>query len=188
MVFADRLTFDVNDFSALGSAVDLAEELVGEHYRLTEDFWRRPGRYELKTLADLADGEITDGALAQVIKYIGPGRPAHRPRQFFRICLQDHRIRAAWVAVGLDPTALLTYVVTHELIHVVRFGRHDQLFEAAEAARFEEERRVHELTCRLLAPLDINGADEVFNYADPRPGAAVDKIDRVWYSPADRDA
>ena len=184
----DRFTFDVGDFSILGYAVDAAEEIVGEHYRLTEDFWRRPGRYELKTLVDLKEGEITDGALAQVIKYIGPGRPAHRPRQFFRICLQDHRIQAAWVAAELEPAALLAYVVTHELIHVVRFGRHDQLFEAAMAARCEEERRVHDLTCRLLAPLEFDGAEKVFNYAAPRSGAAVDKIDRVWYSPADWDA
>ncbi|MBW1713648.1 MAG: hypothetical protein JRJ59_10915, partial [Deltaproteobacteria bacterium] len=88
--------FEPEHNQALGVAVDLAEEVVSEHYRFSETFWRDKGRWEIKTLADLHPEEITDIALAQIIKYAGPARQGHRPREFYRICIQDHRLRAAW--------------------------------------------------------------------------------------------
>jgi hypothetical protein len=172
-VMAGRFTLE--EYRLLGAAVDLAEELVADHYRFSEAFWLRDGRYELKTLADLAPTEVTDLALAQILKCYGPARAGLRPRQFFRVCLQDHRLAAARAEAGLDMGTLLCYVVAHELIHVVRFARHDQLFEAPAKARLAEEGRVHDLTGRLLAPLELKGWAAVLEFADPdRSGAALE--------------
>ncbi len=153
--------------AVLGSAVDLAEDAVSDYYRFSESFWIDKGRWELKTLIDLEAREITDNALAQIIKYSGPAGSGHRNRDFFRICLQDHRLLAASRGERLDLYPLLCYVVSHELIHVVRFAKHDRLFEAPEADRLEEEILVHGLTCRLLKPLDLKGSQAVFRFADP---------------------
>ena len=62
----------------LGPAVDLAEDVVSEYYRFSESFWIDKGRWELKTLVDLEAGEMTDQALAQIIKYSGPKGTGHR--------------------------------------------------------------------------------------------------------------
>ena len=162
-------------YGVLGPAVDLAEDAVSDHFRFSESFWIDKGRWELKTLIDLEAREITDDALAQIIKYSGPDGKGHRIRDFYRICLQDHRLLAASRVEKLDLHPLLCYVVSHELIHVVRFARHDRLFEAPEADRLEEEVLVHELTCKLLKPLGLKGAQAVFRFADPsRPGLPME--------------
>lgn len=167
-------------FGVLGPAVDLAEDVVSNHYRFSESFWIDKGRWELKTLVDLKSREVTDHALAQIIKYSGPAGTGHRSRDFYRICLQDHRLLAVSSGDELDLYPLLCYVVAHELIHVVRFAKHAQLFEAPEAARRDEELLVHELACRLLKPLDLNGAAPVFRFADPaRPGLTMELTRRV---------
>ncbi len=164
----------------LGPAVDLAEDVVSDYYRFSESFWIDKGRWELKTLVELKAREVTDKALAQIIKYSGPAGSGHRDRDFYRICLQDHRLLSVCRGGGLDLYALLCYVVSHELIHVVRFARHDQLFEAPEKARREEELLVHNLACRLLKPLELKGAAPVFEFADPaRPGLTMELTHRV---------
>ena len=171
----DHLPLDI-----LGPAVDLAEDVVSDHYRFSESFWIDKGRWELKTLTHLKTREKTDLALAQIIKYSGPAGSGHRSRDFFRICLQDHRLMSVSREGGLDLHALLCYVVSHELIHVVRFARHDQLFEAPARARQEEERLVHDLTCRLLNPLELKGAKAVFRFVDPiRPGPTMELTHRA---------
>ena len=50
---------------------------------------------------------------------------------------------------GLEP--LLLYILTHELVHVVRFQRAEHLFSAASELRLAEEERVHRITLELLA-------------------------------------
>ena len=157
-------------FALLGfeDSVNLAEEIISDFYKITEGFWRRSGRYELRTLAELRPEEVTDQAWAQVIKCRAMGGGADRPRDFFRVCLQDHRIVLAGMALELE--ALLSYVVTHELVHVVRFARHDQLFEARGTDRFREENVVHGIAADLLRPLGLRGAERVFRAARPRRG------------------
>lgn len=162
-----KLGFNDGDRRRLHKAVDLAEETVADHYRYSEDFWRRWGRYELRTLTDLGPDEISDRALAQLVKCYGPDRTSPRPRHFFRICLQDHRIKAVGKRSGLDLQTLLAYVVTHELIHVVRFARHDQLFEAPPGECLAEEKTVHGLTGRLLRPMGLPDFENVLNYVAP---------------------
>ncbi len=180
-----RPYFSPHQHRALAWAVDLAEEVVSDHYRFSETFWKKRGRCEFKTLIDLGPEEVSDEALAQIVKCVGPAAISHRHREFFRICLQDHHIKAARQRADLDLGALLAYVITHELVHVVRFARHDQLFEAPREARWAEELKVHDLTCRLLTPLKLRGGDKIFDFATPRPGGVLLEMIGREASPGD---
>jgi hypothetical protein len=105
--------------------------------------------YEVRTLRQLAPEEITDDALAEVRCYdcerrVG-GETVNR-RDLYRICLQDHRILSA-----LEP--MLIYVLTHELVHVVRFSQQMQRVDLAPALRPQEELSVEQTTRTILAPV-----------------------------------
>ena len=72
----------------------------------------------------------------------------------FRICLQDHRILVAARELKLGLRSLLTYVLTHELVHVVRFGQRLQIVDLAQDLRSNEERMVERTTRTILAKTD----------------------------------
>ena len=84
---------------------------------------------------------------------------------FYRVCLQDHNILRTLKArpqISLFP--LLLYVITHELVHVVRFSQFLALFEACGKEQAEEEARVHQLTQEILAPLNFLELTPVMSY------------------------
>jgi hypothetical protein len=84
---------------------------------------------------------------------------------FYKICLQDHAILATlkgFPQLGLLPFSL--YIVTHELIHVIRFTKFLQAFEASPQQKMAEEARVHEKTRAILLPVPIRGMDAVFDF------------------------
>jgi hypothetical protein len=134
--------FKPDQLSAVTHAVGTAEDLVSNHYKMTTSEWLRP-KYDVRTLAELEPGEVVDGPFAQIIRYRG------RPKQaslssatydFYKICLQDHAILAALQknpALRLLPFAL--YIITHELIHIVRFSRFLQGFDASPEERLAED-------------------------------------------------
>jgi hypothetical protein len=130
-----------------------AEKLVTEYYRVAPREWEQM-RYEVKTLRLLDSSEVTDRALAQTFCYgfeRKAGLTVLEEGEFYRICLQDHRIMSAAerASVGLEP--LLTYVLTHELVHVVRFGQRLQRLDLPLEMRPQEERHVEKTTRAILA-------------------------------------
>ncbi len=56
---------------------------------------------------------------------------------------------------------LAVYVVTHELVHVVRFCKFLQRFDAAPLERQQEEMRVHDITHKALGNPNIPHLDYV---------------------------
>ena len=68
-------------------------------------------------------------------------------------------------ALQRDPQILFlpltTYIVTHELIHVVRFARFLQRFEVSDREREAEELVVHSLTRQLLSSVKMHGLVDV---------------------------
>jgi hypothetical protein len=54
--------------------------------------------------------------------------------------------------------------VTHELIHVIRFTKFLQAFDASPEDKMEEEGRVHERTTAILERMPIDGMDAVFEF------------------------
>jgi hypothetical protein len=155
----------------LQEAAVIAEEVTSDFFKLSPSHWRR-ARYDILTLEALRAEEISSHAHALVAKYDG----CHRDRllrsaafDFYRVCLQDHNILKTLEHVNnLSLFPLLVYIVTHELVHIVRFSQFLALFEAPEEHKHEEERRVHHLTRRILAPLKIRDLPPVMRYYDAR--------------------
>ncbi len=143
----------------------MAEENVSDHYRLSAHAWGKYP-YEVRTREQLLPAEIDPTALAQVVRMRQPSRPGRlRGWDFFRICVQDHNLLAAVRRAGTDALfmPLMTYVLTHELVHVVRFYKFQHLFEAGERARQEEESRVHAITAEVLDKVRLPHLDRVIN-------------------------
>lgn len=142
---------------ALGSA----EALTGRFYCIPGREWAR-FPYDVRTLA--AGTGPDERAFADVVRLRATGRC--RPQAFperFRIRLRDDAILRAVHdrpdGPGLYP--LLLYVLTHELVHVVRFGEGRARFDAPHEERVAEERRVHEITRRVLHPARDAALDPV---------------------------
>jgi hypothetical protein len=154
--------FGPAEFEVLSEVQPIAEELVGEHFHVTS-FGPQRRCYEVVTLASgLAECQEPT-ALAKLCRYDRQERPiggAHHVARFYRVCLQDDRLLAR-AAEGLGLRALLLYVLTHELIHVVRFESYQIHFEATGVAREREEKIVHGLTLEVLAAVPGARVDEV---------------------------
>jgi hypothetical protein len=162
-----REQFRRNDIKSVNDAVAMAEEVVSNFYKMSEGQWLRR-RYDVKTLADLSPDEVVDGPFAQIIRYEGKlkdlslGSSAY---DFYKICLQDHSILSVVKnspEINLFPFIL--YIVTHELIHIVRFSKFLQSFAASTAEKIAEEKRVHEKTHKILRKLQVSGLPEVFTF------------------------
>ena len=155
--------FGKAELKAVRQARADAEALVGSFYVLAPREWERM-TYEVRTLKELAPEEVNHRAFAQVMCYDCTrriGETVIDRRDLYRICLQDHRIlRAAGRGLAparrinklpLDP--LLLYVLTHELVHVVRFAQQMQRLDLPPELRSQEEMSVEQTTRQILTPV-----------------------------------
>jgi hypothetical protein len=151
----------------LREALVVAEEMTSDFFKLTSRHWLT-ARYDLSTLAHLREEEISNHALALVAKYDGypPGRVLRSSSfDFYRICLQDNNIlKALNSRADLKLLPFLCYILTHELVHIVRFSQFEASFEASEEEKQEEEARVHRLTSKILAPISFLDLRPVMQY------------------------
>jgi hypothetical protein len=155
----------------LQEAAVIAEEATSDFFKLSSSHWRR-APYDILTLEALRAEEISPHALALVAKY--HGAPQDRLLRsaafdFYRVCLQDHNIlKTLKHSDGLSLFPLLLYIVTHELVHIVRFSQFLALFETPEERKQEEERLVHRLTQKILASLKVRDLPPVIRYYDDK--------------------
>jgi hypothetical protein len=150
---AESFFFDKKQYHWVGETLEIAETLSGNYFQVDlKDAERFP--YDLQTLANLRHREKTRRALAQVCKYEYQNKKVlvrHGRKEFYRICLQDDKILNAVRTEGLSLLKpLLLYVVTHELIHVIRFSMDPKRFYFQSKAKRIEERDVHCKTYELL--------------------------------------
>lgn len=131
-----------------------AEERTGDYFRLPS-FGPRRYVYEVSTAATHREGEEAPEAFAQICRYVrSPPVPGERQRaaRYYRVCLQDgsilEAVRRPDVPFGLET--LLRYIMTHELIHIVRFEQFQHPFLTDPGEKEAEEQRVHGLTYDLL--------------------------------------
>src|SRR5215467_6979171 len=136
-----RLCFDSHQAGTARQARRTAEELVTDYYRIAPREWQAMP-YEVRTLRALDSSEIVDTALAHTLCYTfrrqagtQSGTMVLAEGDLYRICLQDHRILDTALAINAKLDALLTYVLTHELVHVVRFGQQLQRIDLPEELR-----------------------------------------------------
>jgi hypothetical protein len=155
--------FGKAELQAVRRARAEAEALVGGFYVLAPREWKRI-TYEVRTLGELAPEEISYRAFAQVLCYDFTrriGATVVERRDLYRICLQDHRIlpairRAQAVSPRAGKPALepfLLYLLTHELVHIVRFTQRMQRLDLAPELRPREELSVEQTTRQILAPV-----------------------------------
>ncbi len=160
-------TFRNEQLNTVNNAVAMAEELVSNTYKMSENQWLRR-RYDIHTLAELDNDEIVEGPFAQVVRFSGRlkgttlGSAAY---DYYKICLQDHSILAALKrAPGMSLFPLVLYITTHELIHIVRFSKFLQNFDASPEETLAEEKRVHAKTRKILHPVNIAGLAAVLQF------------------------
>jgi hypothetical protein len=162
-----RPTFNADEMAVVNTAVSMAEELVSNYYKMSTSQWAGP-KYDIKTLADLSESEIVSGPFAQIIRYEGKLRNeilGSSAYDFYKICIQDHAILKVLEEhpdITLAPFSL--YVVAHELIHIVRFSRFLQNFNASDMEKLVEERRVHGITHDVLGPVPTPGMRSVLAF------------------------
>jgi hypothetical protein len=146
-------------------ALSLSEDVISDHYHLTMSSWK-VYRYDVRTLRELAPEEVVPEVFAQVVRYTRPDPSGWQGiGDFYRICLQDHNILAALRREpDLAVYPLLVYVFTHELVHIVRFYKFVQFFDADETERQAEEVRVHQITHELLKPVKIREMSRVIEF------------------------
>ena len=159
--------FKSEQLNTVNNAAAMAEELVSNAYKMSENQWLRR-RYDISTLAELKSEEIVHGPFAQIIRFSGRLKGSSlgsSTYDYYKICLQDHSILAALTqtpAMNLFPLAL--YITTHELIHIVRFSKFLQNFDASPDETLEEEKRVHAKTHKILDQVNIVGLSAVFKF------------------------
>jgi hypothetical protein len=153
-------------------ALDIAEDSTCNHYHISTSNWKKYG-FEISNLAQLTRKEITPRGLAQIAHYINPYPyrvPINYPRDYYRICLQDHNIlRVIDRKEGVELFPLMVYVLTHELVHVVRFRKFMQRFDVNPVEKVVEEEKVHLATYEILKSLKgINLGPVMDSYAGHR--------------------
>ncbi len=166
-ILDDSHTFGPEEIQIVNSSVAMAEELVSNFYKMSASEWLHP-KYDVKTRVDLNQDEIVEGPFAQVIRYQGQLKDTSlgsTSYDFYKICLQDHAILSALeMAPELELFPFILYIITHELIHIVRFSKFLQNFDASAAERMEEEKRVHEYTHDIIRPLRLGGVPFVLEF------------------------
>ena len=159
-------SFAQKDLATIGDALDIAEDSIGNYFRLSNEQWKRIP-YEIKTLASLRHDEITSAAFALLnrgFKKLDCYSSARERRDFYFICLQDHLIlKALKRDKGLTLLPLLVYVFTHELVHIVRFSQFIQRFDALGEGREKEEGLVHAKTFEILNKVSLPNLDYVLD-------------------------
>jgi hypothetical protein len=157
--------FNEDELAEVQRALALAEELTGRFYCIPGREWPRYP-YEVRTRSE--DPGPGGEAFADVVRMVaGEERSGGEFfRERYRIRLHDEAILDAVHdrrdGIGLFP--LLVYVLTHELVHVVRFGAEFASFDAGLEERLEEEARVHGITRLILEPAgeDVRLVAEVY--------------------------
>ena len=173
---AESIFFDKKQRFWVGEALEIAETLAGGFFQVDlRDSVRFP--YDLQTLANLRGPEKTRRALAQVCKYEFHKREVWARRggtEFYRICLQDDQILKKVLTESLSLLKpLILYIVTHELIHVIRFSLEPKRFYLPSKEKRVEEKDVHRSTYELLR-----------SFRDPQVELLLERYRPWWGGPS----
>jgi hypothetical protein len=159
--------FSPDDISIVNNSVAMAEELVSNHYKLSATQLLQLN-YDVKTLADLSENEIVKDHFAQIIRYAEKTKNdlSDTPvKDFYKVCIQDHSIiRTMKKLTDLDLYAFAVYIVCHELVHIIRFRRFLQYFDAPSNEKMNEEVRVHVKTHEILSGVNIKTLEPVLEF------------------------
>jgi hypothetical protein len=147
-----RALFTTSDLATVGRAAVLAEKLTRDYFQLPEREWER-NPYSVFTCREVHEDLRRDDVFAHLVSLAAsPARDSGRSRtDRFGIVLEDPNIlRALFRRYLHDLWTLLLFILTHELVHIIRFRRSEADFFASEQDCRNEEAVVEELTRRIL--------------------------------------
>ncbi len=154
----------------LSDAAVIAEEIVGNYFRFSSCEWKKMP-YEIKTAQELNNEErIPKHVFAQVLFYTISWEKKRRATdcyQFYRICLNDPLILQEISKQFILLLPFLVYILTHELVHIVRFSKFYHLPHISKN-KMKEEQIVYKLTFDILSSLKLNGVKEIIDYYMPK--------------------
>jgi hypothetical protein len=160
--------FNGQEILMVAEAANASEELVNNYYKLSSSQWLK-NRYDIQTAKDLDHHELLDGPFAQVVKYEGRQNNislGSSSFSFYKVCIQDKAVLSTVAEKMLRLEPFLLYILTHELVHVVRFSKFKQRYENKNEidVTLEEEHKVHVLTHLILKQVSISGLKQVFEF------------------------
>ncbi|MBE9530675.1 MAG: hypothetical protein IMF00_05345 [Proteobacteria bacterium] len=162
--------FSAEQIGIVDNCVSMAEELVSNFYKMSASQWSASCKYDIKTMVDLSSEETIFGPFAQIIRYQGQRKDSSlgsSTYDFYKICLQDHTILAVLGKTpGMQLYPFILYIVLHELIHIIRFSKFLQNFDASHEEITAEEIRVHEITRQIISNIRISGLKQVLKFYD----------------------
>jgi hypothetical protein len=148
------------DLMTIGRAAAVSEVLTQKYFDLAGDEWKRDP-YDVLTRQHVNSALYERDVFASVIRYgirtnMGRKLPA---RERYGIVLQDPNILLALLrSKEYDLWTLGLFILTHEMIHIVRFRKFGVDFFASVDDRDREERVVHGITREILSGA-ANAAD-----------------------------
>ncbi len=140
----------------LAEALETAEHSVGAYYAIRPREWATRFRYDIASSAEHPELAFSPSALAQIVRLENTSQSTSR----YRIVLREAEVCALGELFGLQ--IVLTAALAHELVHLVRFGQGLASFDASDAERLEEERRVTRVSEEAL--LRSTPPDQCANY------------------------
>ena len=164
--------FNKNQLSVVGDALDIAEDMTSNYFKLSLLHWKR-NRFDIRTLSSLFGEEIKDNVFALLKKYGSDGQAEietlNKRHEFYLIFLQDHHIlQALQRDSNIKLLPLLAYILTHELVHIVRFCKFQVRFDTQEENnRIEEEKIVNHTTYEILNQLSLPHLSYILDFYEP---------------------
>lgn len=158
--------FGIGELKALEKATQIAEEVTTDHFSLSSRDWARSPFFVDTISKTNRSVKCPQNVFAHLV-YFGkdPGKK-NFPRErngYYKIFVNDPKI-IDWLknrpGYGLLP--LLTYVMTHELVHIARFLRFH--CHPLTNIKDKEEKVVHELTYNILKPVKMDGLHPILEY------------------------
>ena len=129
-----------------------AEKEVGRYYCIPPRGWQHLP-YDLLTQEDQGARPLPDPVLAETARVQGLSPARKRPYDFFRIQLNDRSILHAASRERLNGElhSFLVYILTHEMVHLVRLCAILRREDESGLARDVEEARVQRIARQILA-------------------------------------
>jgi hypothetical protein len=136
----------------LARAIDEAETRTSGYYCIPPHGWQRL-RYDLITRSDYEWEPLPESALARIQQLQQISMRRRERSDFFRIQLNDSSILSAARRENLesDLYSFFVYILTHEMVHMVRLGTilDDTEFPGTDVA--SEEDRVDRISRQILS-------------------------------------
>lgn len=146
--------FTQTDLVTISRAALLAEQLTVDHFDLPGDEWKR-NRYGVFTRKEAGDSFYVDDVFAHLVRFRAAKpwkKDEGEEKEGLGILLQDPTILRALLRSRMyDLWTLGLFVLTHELVHIVRFRKYQVDMFAPEREREGEEKLVHEITGEILS-------------------------------------